>query len=394
MKYNVKRITHYSKSEPASKDIIYLRRAGYFLFILMIMAGGCVAEYMPIVNEQNLLLVVEGLITDKPGGDTVRLSRSLPFGRKSEARPYGGCIVKISDDLGNFFDLKEKSPGIYVTDSADFIGMAGRTYKLHIRTPNAMSYESSPMEMKPVPVIDSIYYEKTVIKKREGFYSGIDGCQIYLDTHDPSNNCRFYRWDFTETWELMLPYFVENRTCWRSETSNNINIKSTAAFDEVHIIRQPVTSITNVTDRLSRKYSIQVNQYSLSEDEFIYWEKIQNLTNNTGGLYDIIPSSISGNMVSVENPSEKVLGYFSVSAMTSKRIFIKDDFDGITDLYKNCADGTIYSYPPEGLGESVWILEDHLDKAVPFWIITHNKGCADCTVRGSNKKPAYWPDKY
>jgi Domain of unknown function (DUF4249) len=376
----------------AIKENIAVNPATCLLFLILILAGSCVTEYMPVVNEQNQLLVVEGLITDQPGADTVRLSKSLPFGRKSEAKPYNGCTVMISDDLGSVFNLKETKPGTYITDSAAFNGKIGRTYTLHISPVNGGNYESIPMEMKPVPPVDSVYYEKTVIKKKEGFYHGIDGCQIYLDTHDPSNNCRFYRWDYSETWEFRLPYFVENRTCWRSETSDTINIKSTAAFDEARIVRQPVTFVTNVTDRLNRKYSILVNQYSLNEDEFIYWEKIQNLTNNTGGLYDIIPSSISGNMVSVENPSEKVLGYFSVSATTSKRIFIKDDFDGIIDHYNNCADGTIYSYPPEGLGESVWILEDHLDHPTPFWIITHNRGCVDCTTRGSNKKPAFWQD--
>ena len=50
--------------------------------------------------------------------------------------------------------------------------------------------------MKPVPPIDSVYYEKTVIK--EGFenFFGIDGCNIYLDTHDPQNLNKYYRWDF------------------------------------------------------------------------------------------------------------------------------------------------------------------------------------------------------
>ena len=364
----------------------------YLLFSLMLIADSCVTEYLPVINEQKELLVVEGLITDQPGADTIKLSRSLPFGKKSEANPVTGCIVNISDDLGNTSVLREVYVGIYITDSSTFRGEIGRTYTLQIRTVNGGNYESIPMEMKPVPPIDSVYYEKTVIKEREGFYHGIDGCQIYLDTYDPSDNCKFYRWDYSEIWEFRLPYFVANRTCWISESSGIINIKSTAAFDEARIIRQPVTFITNITDRLKRKYSILVNQYSLNEDEFIYWEKMQNLTVNAGGLYDIIPSSIPGNMMSVENPSEKVLGYFSVSAKSFRRIFIKDDFEGIIDLYNNCITGTVFTPTPEGLGVSIWILEDHLDHAVPFWIVTDKKGCADCTTRGSNKKPPFWED--
>ncbi len=388
---NILKYTHSLKQSEIRYGTIKLLLR-YLLFSLMLIADSCVTEYLPVINEQKELLVVEGLITDQPGADTIKLSKSLPFGKKSEASPVTGCSVSISNDLGNTSVCKEVYVGIYITDSSTFKGEIGRTYTLQIRTVNGENYESIPMEMKPVPPIDSVYYEKTVIKEREGFYHGIDGCQIYLDTYDPSDNCKFYRWDYSEVWEFRLPYFVANRTCWISESSDIINIKSTAAFDEARIIQQPVTFITNITDRLKRKYSILVNQYSLNEDEFIYWEKIQNLTDNAGGLYDIIPSSIPSNMMSVENPSEKVLGYFSVSAKSFRRIFIKDDFEGIIDMYNNCITGTVFTPTPEGLGVSVWILEDHLDHAVPFWIVTDKKGCADCTVRGSNKKPPFWED--
>lgn len=362
------------------------------MFLMIIFTCSCVTEYLPVIEEQKELLVVEGLINDQPGPDTIKLSKSVPFGKRTDAEPIGGCILNISDDLGNSYNLSEKRPGVYLTDSATFNGKIGRTYTLHIRTTDGRNYESIPMEMKPVPPIDSIYYEKTVIKEREGFFHSIDGCQIYLDTHDPSGNCKFFRWDYSETWEIRLPYFVTNRTCWISETSDTINIKSTAAFNEARIIRQPLTFITNITDRLKRKYSILVNQYSLNEDEYIYWEKIQNLTNNAGGLYDIVPSSVSGNIMSVENSSEKVLGYFSVSAKSSRRFFIKGNFEGIIDPYTNCITGTVFTPTPEGLGVSVWILEDHLDKPVPYWVITDKRGCADCTVRGTNKKPDFWID--
>jgi hypothetical protein len=361
-------------------------------FLLIIFLSGCVTQFVPEVDEEKELLVVEGLINDQPGADSVKLSGSLPFGIRSEAKPLTGCLVSISDELGNTSNLTEDTAGIYITDSASFKGETGRTYTLHIRTVNDTHYESYPMEMKPVPPIDSLYYEKKLIKERTGFYPGIDGCQIYLDTHDPSNYCKYYRWDYSETWVLRLLFPVVNMTCWISDKSRAINIKSTAAFNEATITRYPINYITNATDRLKRKYSILVNQYSLNEDEYIYWQKIQNLADESGGLYDIIPASVPSNMMCIENPDEKVLGYFSVSAMTSKRIFIQSNFDGIIDRYNNCVKGIIYSFPPEGLGTSVWILEDHPYARTPYWIITDDKGCADCTVRGSNKRPAFWED--
>jgi hypothetical protein len=355
-------------------------------------------QFIPEIYEEQELLVVEGLITDQPGPDTIKLSKSLPLGEKSAARPVSGCIVKISDDLGNNYFLNEIKTGTYVTDPTTFKGKIGRSYTLKISTNssnNNFNYESYPMEMQKVPPIDSIYYEKPVVKEDIAGWFGIDACQIYLDTRDPENICKFYRWDYSETWVHRLLFPVPNMKCWISENSEEINIKSTAAFDEVRIIRFPVNYITNYTDRLRWEYSILLNQYSINEDEYIYWEKVQNFTDQVGGLYDIIPASIPGNIFSVNNPNEKVLGYFSVSAKSSKRIFIKDKFDGIIDRYDKCVTDTIYGdYDPPELNVSLWTLSDN-PKTFDHprtRVLTDNYGCYDCTTRGTNIKPDFWID--
>jgi hypothetical protein len=373
--------------------------SGLYQLLFLILLNGCVTQFIPETEEEKELVVVEGLITDQPGPNTIKLSKSLPFGKKSEANPLTGCLVSLKDDLGNFYPLSEKKPGTYLTDSSAFRGQVGRFYTLGIAANNGtkiINYESFPVEMKPVPPIDSIYYEKTVIKEDfEGFFE-IDGCNIYLDTHDPENSCKYYRWDFNETWVLRLLFPVENFKCWINDSSNEINFKSTAAFDESRIIRHPITYISNITDRLKTRYSISVNQYSLNEEEYVYWEKLHNITDQTGGLYDVIPASVPSNVFCIENPGERVLGYFSVSAKSSKRIFIKDKFSGIIDMYSDCITGTFYGDSEiPGLYTSVWVLADYPPGYYGFGspryrILTDNKGCADCTVRGTNVKPDFW----
>ena len=366
------------------------------LFSLMLFICSCVSEFIPVIEEEKELLVVEGIITDQPGTNTIKLSKSLPLGEKSSARPVTGCGVKIMDDLGNVYNLREEEAGTYVTDSASFKGEIGRFYTLQIaanEVNNNLNYESIPMEMKPVPPIDSIYYEKTIIEEAYGFYQGIDGCQIYLDTHDPENICRFFRWEYSESWVLRLLFPVDNIKCWISDSSESINIKSTAAFAESRIKHHPVNYISNVTDRLKTKYSISVNQFSLNEDEYTYWEKLQKLTDEVGGLYDIIPSSIQSNLMCIEDPNERVLGYFSVSARSSKRIFIESDFEGIINRYDECPTDTIYGdYDPPELYLSLWVLIDHPPSfgSPRTRVLTNDKGCADCTVRGTTKRPDFW----
>jgi hypothetical protein len=130
----------------------------------------------------------------------------------------------------------------------------------------------------------------------------------------------------------------------------------------------------------------------MNEDEYNYWERLQNITAQVGGLYDIIPSSIPSNIECIEKPDEKVLGYFSVSAKSSKRIYIKDNFEGIIDHYNNCITDTIPYIDVQGLGISLWILDDGQYHIPPYKVLTDNKGCADCTVRGTTVKPGYWVD--
>lgn len=366
------------------------------IFSIFILTGGCITPFMPDIEENQELLVVEGLITDQPEANTVRLSLSMPLGQRLSATPVSGAVISIFDDLGKVYNLVESKKGTYQTNPSTFRGVAGRKYRLHIKTKgtstNYYTYESVPMEMKPVPPIDSIYYEKVVISGPD-LYSGLpkEGCQIYMDTEDKENNCRFFRWNYTETWEFRIPFEVPNNRCWVSEASSNINIKSTSALAQSRINRFPIKYVSNSTDRLKVKYSILIQQYSLSEDEFIFWDKMKNIYENVGSLYDMIPAAIPGNIYCVENPKEKVLGYFSVSSTTSKRIFIKDNFFGQADPYRYCITDTIFGGGQiPGLNSYVWILYDHSFPPPAYRVITDNKGCADCTVRGTNKKPAFW----
>jgi hypothetical protein len=374
----------------------------------------CITEFVPQTKENKESLVIEGLITNQPVADTIKLSSSLPLGVKSVAKPVEGCTVSISDDLGNIFSLTESFAGTYVTDTSQFRGTIGRFYTLHIHTNTSYknhNFESYPIELKPVPPIDSLYYEKVAIKENNGV-SSQEGCQVYLNTHDPTNQIKFYRWKYTETWEFHLPYtLVPNKICWVSNNSNEIKIKNTTSLAEARIERFPINFISNLTDRLNVKYSILVNQYSLNEDEYQYWEKLQRITEQVGGLYDKIPSAIPNNVYCVDDPNEKVLGYLSVSASTSKRIFIKDNFAGLIDLYTNCISDTIFNGDPiPNLNNYVWIIDEGLlhpsvwiigaDSmihqvflpTIPFSIITNFKGCADCSVRGTLTEPVFWKE--
>ena len=376
-----------------------MKSKGCLIYIIIILlAAGCITQFIPETGETQELLIVEGLITDQPGINTVKLSKSQSFTSKLKGVPFTGCTVEIIDDLGYEYPLTEVPPasGTYITNSERFRGMVGRKYKLRIITNNTgtenFTYESGFVEMLPVPPVDTLYWDKVEIKIP---YRPLrEGCNIYIDSHDPDNKCKFYRWDFTETWMFQLPYRVENRTCWISENSTIINIKNTSVLSENIVSRYPLYYISPETDRLSKRYSILLNQYSISEDEFDYWKKLEAVNENVGSLYDITPSFIPGNITCLEDPSQNVLGYFSVSAKTSKRFYISDTFSGLVDLYEECPSDTVGNpNSVKGLNKTVWVIDTLQLGGFPVYVLTERKECADCTVRGSNIKPSWWQDK-
>jgi hypothetical protein len=380
------------------------------LLILFFTLKSCVVPYIPEAPENDQLIVVEGLISDQNDVNTIKISKSRPLWTSQNPVHLTGCEVWITDDHGNLNNLKETTIGTYITDASTFKGIVGREYTLHIRTNPAngnLNYESFPMELKPVPEIDSLYYEKKVFTT---YYLPIEGCEIFLDTHDPSNNSHFYRWAYSETWEIHLPFNVENKVCWRTEHSDDIFLKNSSLLAENRVVGFPIKTINNPIDRLTVKYSILVKQYSLNEDEYIYWEALKTSLDQQGGLYDIIPPIIPNNIYCVENPDEKTLGYFSVSAISSRRIFIKDKFTGYDEscnssikfgLPKFDMNGASPSYGKDtsivGLDATVWVAEDHTDKIPPYRILVYNRWCSDCTQKGifgdyRNSKPSFWDE--
>jgi hypothetical protein len=364
---------------------------GFSLFLVLLI--GCSVEFNPDPGENMEQLVVEGMITDQNRVNKIKLSKSQSVGKPLVRKVVKGAVVSVTDEKGIITTLKEFPAGTYSTDSTTFRGRIGGIYSLKITIDN-LNYETDFIEMKPVPPINSLYYEKVVITGSRDSSEMEEGCRIYVDSHDPSGKCLFFRWDYVETWEYRIPYNVVNKTCYVTKRSDEILIKNTSLYNQARVSKYPVLFISNISDRLKERYSIMVNQYSLNETEYNFWERVQNISQKIGNLYDITPMAIPSNIRCCDHPDVVVLGYFSVSAITQKRLFIKDRFLGLPNFVTYCATDTLTGNLPEtGLNTKFWVIEDYSDEIPPFWIISTFRECADCTTRGSNIMPSFWLEK-
>ena len=362
-------------------------------FIIIVLFKSCTTKFAPEIDEYDNLIVVEVLLTNENVRNYVSLSRTIPIGITGISSPLVDAHVYVQDDLNRVALFNEKSAGHYYSDSLNFIGEVGRTYTLHILA-GGKEYQSEPMLMSEVQPIDSLY---AVFEYREdGIYPPLYQYTIYLNSFDASNNNRFFRWTYEEVWEYHLPWHyppLYKSVCWLSEKSSDIIIKNTSTLEQSIINELPLVQLDNRSStKLFQKYSILLKQYSINEDEYTFWESMREMTEEQGGLYDPIPQPLNGNITCVDDPAEPVLGFFSVSAVAKKRLFIDNDTIKYMPGGQYCVTDTAYSIEEiSGLGRYVFILE-FIDEG-GYYLLSRFEQCADCRLFGTNITPDFWYDE-
>ncbi len=411
-----------------------LFKAGYKSAITLVsvfLLCTCIEPYHPRLGDYTALLVVDGLITDSYNSNTIKLSRTFQ-GTNSDPALISDATVYITDDNGITTNLINNGNGIYKTDSTQFRGAPGRTYVLHIKT-DGEDYESDPCLMQSVPDIDSIYFEKDEELVNNGTQSE-EGIRIYLDSKGGDNN-QYYRWTFDETWKFKVPdpkRFDFNMTdsaitrvdnvkefCWKSRKSGDILIYSSSSGKSMPIKKEPIFFIaSDQSDRLLIQYSISVMQYSLSKNEYDFWNNLNQLNESGSDIFARQPFIVTSNIRNLNNAGERVMGYFQVSAVKEKRKFItlKDIIDLNLPFYhyscqryaKEPKDYLAGSAPLPTWAElySMWCVTSTFVFVEPVYnanasgkkniskLVFSTPECANCELSGSSSKPDFWVDLY
>lgn len=376
-----------------------LQRSIYIkLFIAVLILQGCREVYYPEIDKYENILVVDGLITDREGPHTVKLSRSFAFD-ETFPDPESGAVVVLFDEEANEYLFSEVQPGIYRSD-ASLKGKVGSSYMLFVSTADEEEYESEWVELRGVPEIDSITYR---YDERESTDPNepIRGVQVKINTHDPQDQTRYYRWEWSETWEILTPirssiYPDENR-CWKSASSSSIAIGTSEHLTKDILVDYPLYFVSADNNKLKIKYSSEIYQYSLSREAYSYWKNLQDITQNTGSLFDPTPAMVVGNIHNLNNQGSPVLGIFQASAVSTERIIIdRTEIPAFLDIpngYASCnffttSDSAEMAYFDN---HNFPFVDAYYDRNILYHIYTNSVMCFRCTFSGSNEKPDYWP---
>jgi hypothetical protein len=363
----------------------------------MIFLIGCKKPYEPSsIKDADSFLVVEGVINGNPNAaTTISLSRLRKLSDTVYNIPELNASIMIEQEAGSTFRLQPTDSGFYSSD--DLALDASKRYRLLINTADGNKYASDFTNMLQTPAIDTVTWEQH------------DDVTLYVNTHDALNETHYYRWDYIETWEYHSFYNsiikYENDTvvydfnnsvhvCWKSANSTEILLDNTVALSSDVITHTKIGTIPRNSQKGSERYSALVKQYALSQEAYQYWQILQKISQQLGTLFDVQPSQLQGNVHSLSNPSEPVIGYISASTIPEKRIFI--DHSSLTDWKEfdgNTCDilGTVY------VTRDIvhYLFSDGY--YAPYYFsgmgsVTYTRRpCVDCrTQGGTTVKPSFW----
>lgn len=381
--------------------------ARIFLYISIILVAASCREHFeaPGGAADNSYLVVDGVINSGTGPTTIRLSRTVPLADSSRSRPEQNASVRVEGDNNTFAQLYETAPGVYTNDQLVLIDNV--KYRLHINTNSGKEYLTEYAATRKTPPVDNISRERRT-----------DGVELFIDTHDPQDTTRYYRWEYEETWEFNSFYatnlwYVVNPfngnigidycpaeyaqkiyTCWASEKSSNILIGTSIKLsrDTIHL---PITFVPQDAWKMSKLYSINVKQYSPSPGGYEFLQRMKKNTENLGSLFDAQPSQLVGNIRCVDDPNEPVIGFIDVGQVQEKRVFISRSEVAPWNYRQACEEMTVRNHP-----DSIQPIVDYLLPTSPaqtdimgniIYFFASTNVCVDCNTRGTNQKPSYWP---
>jgi hypothetical protein len=157
---------------------------GRLLLLLTFAVSACQKVISVDLNQSNPQIVIEGLVNDRGGTDSVVINMTGDYFTPSlYFKPVTDASVVISDDAGNIDTLKEAASGVYYSSGPK--GVPGRAYSLNV-TAGGKSY--SAVSTMPQKVAIGSFYAK----QSNGFF-GETGYDFYVEFRDPPELGNYYR---------------------------------------------------------------------------------------------------------------------------------------------------------------------------------------------------------
>ena len=413
-------------------------------FIALSMLFGCIEE-VSIKNESEFesLLIIEATITNEIKQQEILLSRT--FRLEEEPLPENGAIVKLIDDSGVSIDFFEDEEGVYKTET-EFSAQPNVNYRLEIMTTNGSIYGSSITQLAPITPIENLYVERGFNENDQ------EGVSILVDANNTSNDAKFYRYEYEETYKVVAPlyspfelvvlnndfhyppelvmqypsvealidFFFELRLreeqeqiCYNTVISNTILINSTDDLLDNDSNTFRVRFLGRNNPEIIHRYSILVKQFGQSREAYTFYKTLSEFSSSENVFSQVQVGFLEGNVFSITNISEKVIGFFEVASYDEQRVYFNyaDLFPGelrpsyfiscddiLTpilleeDFFHNITGSPVIAALTSASAQ-VYYATTEDESPSPFSNRPYElvlRQCGDCTVYGENSIPDFW----
>jgi hypothetical protein len=274
-------------------------------FIITIFAAltliSCDEPIILDVKQAPSQVVIEGLVTDMPGRQSVKITRSVGFYESGKTPRITHAAVTVKDDLGQVFTFAHNpnnhadSAGIYIPQTP-FTGKIGRTYTLTVDI-DEERYEASEL-LNSVITMDSLKYEINENQEEDPDKEG-KIYELLMFAREPQDQQNFYLFKFYRNDSLV--FFNDTDIYYTDDEflAENINGASSPVYYGLNDVAT-------------------VEVYSLSRQGYVFYNDLSTLLNNDGGgMFGPIPSSPRTNL------SNGALGFFQVSAVNTSSVKIE-----------------------------------------------------------------------
>ncbi|UFH55291.1 DUF4249 domain-containing protein [Spirosoma sp. KNUC1025] len=276
------------------------------LLVAVLTLNSCTTVIDAKLDTGPTQLSVDANLTDQPGAQTIRLTRTAAYFDSSTPPAATSATVSVSDDAGKTYVFSDSdNDGYYVWQpkGTDTLGHIGRTYQLNITYQNETYRASS--RMNRVPPIDSLIF----VKRKLNPLSKNEGYRAEFYARDIPNEVNHYRIRFFRNGELQN----EPQNIIISE-DGGFRGASTVTDGLVFIV--PIRRAINPDSLYVLNDKVKVEVQSITSDAFDFWSQLRTQITN-GGLFASPPANVPTNIVNTNPAGRKATGFFITSAVRS-----------------------------------------------------------------------------
>lgn len=322
-------------------------------FILFL--PGCVEVIDFDTDRTGGQLVVDGKLVTGEGPFELYLGRTAATERKTT--PVEGARISLFDDQGNMVFYRDQGDGKYLIPSRELRVKIGNTYYIQIELHNGEVYESERETVPPIlGKLDSLHfgfgeieelneYGNTVIKP-------IVNAMIDLSLEQGPEQSSFFRFEVEEVYLLSPtdfpdPFGAIPPKCY-IYTYPDLSTAELLAVngDRTRNFTGLQVAAARLDYRFDEKHYFNIYLRSLTENAYVFWDQIDQTLSTVGTIFDTPPAPVQGNIFNVNDPEDRVLGYFSAVSSDSIRSFLLPSDLPILPYYECRYSPVKNEYPP------------------------------------------------